>query len=46
VVTQDTGMKEHVIEGVNGYVVPTGDSAALLERLLLLAKRPLLPRIK
>lgn len=33
IVSEDTGMKEYVIEGVNGYVVPTGDCEALLERL-------------
>jgi glycosyltransferase involved in cell wall biosynthesis len=33
IVTEDTGMKEHVREGVNGYVVPTGSWEAILERL-------------
>jgi glycosyltransferase involved in cell wall biosynthesis len=33
VVTEDTGMSEHVQEGLNGFVVATGDEAALLERL-------------
>ncbi len=33
IVTADTGMKEYVQDGVNGYVVPTGDWEALLERL-------------
>ena len=33
IVTEDTGMKEIVIEGVNGYVVPTGKWEAILERL-------------
>lgn len=33
IVTEDTGMKEYVQEGVNGYVVPTGDWKAILERL-------------
>ncbi|MGH9409125.1 MAG: glycosyltransferase family 4 protein, partial [Vicinamibacterales bacterium] len=33
IVTEDTGMKEHITAGVNGYVVPTGDWPALLERL-------------
>ncbi len=36
IVTEDTGMKEHVREGVNGYIVPTGDWEAILERLELL----------
>jgi glycosyltransferase involved in cell wall biosynthesis len=34
IVTEDTGMKEYVQEGVNGYVVPTGNWEALLERLI------------
>jgi len=33
IVTPDTGMKEYVQEGINGYVVPTGDWEAILERL-------------
>lgn len=33
IVTEHTGMKERVREGVNGYVVPTGDWSATLERL-------------
>lgn len=33
IVTEDTGMKEIVIEGVNGYVVPTGKWEPILERL-------------
>ena len=37
VVSADTGMKEHVREGVNGYVMPTGDGEALLGRLEQLA---------
>jgi glycosyltransferase involved in cell wall biosynthesis len=36
IVTQDTGMKDHVTEGVNGWVVPTGDIEALNDRLELL----------
>jgi glycosyltransferase involved in cell wall biosynthesis len=31
--TQDTGMKEYIQKGINGYVVPTGDWEATLERL-------------
>jgi len=38
IVTEDTGMKEYVREGINGYVVPTGSWEAILERLELLAK--------
>lgn len=33
VVTEDTGMKDRVREGENGYVVPTGDADALADRL-------------
>ena len=33
IVTEDTGMKEHVREGENGYIVPTGEWPAILERL-------------
>ncbi|GAP95134.1 glycosyltransferase family 4 protein [Leptolyngbya sp. NIES-2104] len=35
VVTEDTGMKTFVQEGRNGYVVPTGDWEAILDRLKL-----------
>jgi len=41
IVTQDTGMKEYVQESINGYVVPTGDWEAILERLENLRKFPL-----
>lgn len=37
VVTDHTGMKEHVVEGVNGYVVPAGEVDALAERLRILS---------
>jgi glycosyltransferase involved in cell wall biosynthesis len=40
VVTEDTGMKEHVREGVNGWVVPTGNADVLLERLAHLRRHP------
>lgn len=36
IVTEDTGMKEHVREGVNGYVVPTGSWKAILTALIIL----------
>jgi glycosyltransferase involved in cell wall biosynthesis len=36
IVTQDTGMKDYVTEGLNGWVVPTGDIEALKGRLELL----------
>lgn len=42
IVTEDTGMKEHINPGVNGYVVPTGDWEALLEQLRSLQRSPLL----
>ncbi len=41
VVTEDTGMKEHIIEGENGYVVPTGSWESLLERMEHIFKYPL-----
>jgi glycosyltransferase involved in cell wall biosynthesis len=41
VVTEDTGMKEHVREGENGFVVPTGSPAAIFERLEHLRAHPL-----
>ncbi len=40
VVTEDTGMKELVTEGVNGYIVPTGSWEAILERLEHLYEHP------
>jgi len=42
-VTEDTGMKEYVTEGVDGYVIPTGDAPALQERLHHLRRNPLRP---
>lgn len=41
IVTEDTGMKEYVKEGINGYVVPTGDWEAILERLEVCQVKPL-----
>lgn len=43
VVTEDTGMKEYVDDGTNGYVVPTGDVDALRDRLHHLRHHPLRP---
>ena len=43
IVTEDTGMKESVVEGQNGFIIPTGDSEALLERLRRLQVGPALP---
>ena len=42
IVTEDTGMKEHVEEGRNGYVVPTGDVEAVIARLEHLKRHPLM----
>ncbi len=41
IVTEDTGMKEHVKAGVNGYIVPTGNWEAILERLITCRTHPL-----
>ena len=37
IVTADTGLRERVVEGRNGYVVPTGDVGAIVERMKYLA---------
>ena len=39
IVTEDTGMKEYVIDGENGYIVPTGDRRAIVDRLDAIAQR-------
>ena len=41
IVTEDTGMKEYVREGENGFVVPTGSVSALVDRLLACHDAPL-----
>ncbi len=41
IVTEDTGMKELIDEGVNGYVIPTGQWEPILDRLKSLASKPL-----
>ena len=41
IVTEDTGMKEHVRDGRDGWIVPTGSVDALLERLTHLRTHPL-----
>ena len=41
IVTADTGMKDYVREGINGYVVPTGDIDALVDRLVACRNTPL-----
>jgi glycosyltransferase involved in cell wall biosynthesis len=38
IVTADTGMKEYVREGENGYVVPTGEVGPILERMRHVAR--------
>ena len=38
IVTRDTGMKEYVAEGENGFVIPTGDTDALLDRLIRVSR--------
>ncbi|MDX1951300.1 MAG: glycosyltransferase family 4 protein [Verrucomicrobiota bacterium] len=37
----DTGMKELIRPGINGWIVPTGDSAAILEKLIEVHQHPL-----
>ena len=41
VVTEDTGMKEYVRDGVNGFVIPTGSVDAIVAALERLARNPL-----
>mgnify|MGYP006271146221 CR=1 FL=1 len=41
IATADTGMAEYLVDGVNGYVVPTGDVDALVAHLDAVAARPL-----
>jgi glycosyltransferase involved in cell wall biosynthesis len=41
IVTEDTGMKEYVLEGLNGYVLPTGNVEALVDQLRAIRLRPL-----
>ncbi len=41
VVTEDTGMKEYVREGVNGTVVPTGDVEAIAEAMAEAIEHPI-----
>jgi glycosyltransferase involved in cell wall biosynthesis len=42
IVTEDTGMKDYVRDGSNGYIVPTGNIDALYERLVVCNQSPLL----
>ena len=41
IVTEDTGMKEHVVEGESGYVVSTGSWQAIHEKMEYLINNPL-----
>jgi glycosyltransferase involved in cell wall biosynthesis len=41
VVTEDTGMKEYVVNGRNGYIIPTGNVDALVEQLKVIRLRAL-----
>jgi len=40
IATEDTGMKEYICEGENGYVVPTGRVAPIVDRLERLRRHP------
>ena len=46
IVTEDTGMKEYVTPGQNGYIVPTGSAQALVEHLHILRQNPLKGRFQ
>lgn len=41
IVTEDTGMKEFVVSGANGYIMPTGDVDALTDQLREVRQHPL-----
>ncbi|MGG6265135.1 glycosyltransferase family 4 protein [Leptolyngbya sp. AN03gr2] len=41
IVTETTGMKEHIQSGINGFVIPTGDWEALLDHLRNFERSPL-----
>ena len=41
IATEDTGMAEFIADGENGYVVPTGDVGAIIDRLDEVAAHPL-----
>ena len=41
IVTEDTGMKEYVDEGMNGFIVPTGSVNALCNALQRVRNQPL-----
>jgi glycosyltransferase involved in cell wall biosynthesis len=41
IATEDTGMKEYIVEGTNGFVVPTGNVDAIRNRLHYIWQHPL-----
>jgi glycosyltransferase involved in cell wall biosynthesis len=41
IVTEDTGMKEHVTPGANGFIIPTGSVSAIVDCLMELRSHPL-----
>jgi glycosyltransferase involved in cell wall biosynthesis len=41
IATRDTGMNEYIRDQENGYVVPTGDRDAIIDRLMDLYRTPL-----
>jgi glycosyltransferase involved in cell wall biosynthesis len=41
IATEDTGMKEYIRPGKNGFIVPTGNSAAIRERIECIADTPM-----
>jgi glycosyltransferase involved in cell wall biosynthesis len=41
IVTEDTGMKEYVRNGENGFIVPSGSWQPIIERLEYLAHSPM-----
>ena len=41
IATEDTGMKEYIREGKNGYLIPTGGVDALVQQLDHVARKPL-----
>jgi glycosyltransferase involved in cell wall biosynthesis len=43
IVSEDTGMEEHVEPGRNGWVMPIGSVEAIVDRLEALMARPLTP---
>jgi glycosyltransferase involved in cell wall biosynthesis len=46
IVTEDTGMKEYVVSGRNGFVLPTGNTDALVDQLRAIRLNPLKGRFE